>query len=124
MGTIKAMTFEEYYNEHRQRRTPDASWLRAQAEMSGAQIARAEREYLIDLYAYYEERAALREEYDKALEAGVVRMPTRLERLEALAAGHPDLQSTKSARAVLKRVKAKMKVKGSGEEIKHTKSDA
>ena len=46
-------------------------------------------------------RTKLREEYEAALSKGLIRQPTRDERLAARADGHPDLESTQAARRIL-----------------------
>ncbi len=50
-----------------------------------------------------DQRDRLRLEYRHMCEAGIIRPPTRIERLEAAAAGHPDLPSTQAARRLLQK---------------------
>ena len=49
-------------------------------------------------------RNELREEYQLEVEAGRIRPPSRVERLKATAAGHPDNDSTQAARRILERM--------------------
>jgi hypothetical protein len=46
-------------------------------------------------------RDDLRAEYELLVEEGVIRPPTRLERLERTARGHPDNDSVQAARRIL-----------------------
>lgn len=48
-------------------------------------------------------RQQLREEYRAKVEKGLIRPPTRIEKLLAIAAGHPDLESSKAAKRILKK---------------------
>lgn len=76
----------------RSRRQSDKQWqrmLRPVNEQADALLAR---------------RDALRMQYAEAVERGDVRPPTRLERLQAAAAGHPDLPATQAARRILARM--------------------
>ena len=76
----------------RSRRQSDKQWqrmLRPVNEQADALLAR---------------RDALRTQYADAVERGDVRPPTRLERLQAAALGHPDLQATQAARRILARM--------------------
>lgn len=51
-------------------------------------------------------RQQLREEYHAQVEAGVIRPPTRIERLTAIAAGDPDLEATQAAKRLLAKLTA------------------
>lgn len=51
-----------------------------------------------------EKRSALRAEYNEAVARGDIRPPTRLERLQRAASGHPDLASTQAALRILSRL--------------------
>lgn len=46
-------------------------------------------------------RAELREEYRQKVAGGELRPPTRIERLQAIAAGHPDNEAVQAARRIL-----------------------
>lgn len=50
-----------------------------------------------------EERNRLRESYASDIAAGLVREPTRQERIFAIASGHPDLISVQAARRICKK---------------------
>lgn len=50
---------------------------------------------------YQQRREELRTEYDALVASGAIRQPTRRERLEKAASGHPDLESTKAAQRLL-----------------------
>ena len=76
----------------RSRRQSDKQWARMMRpvnEQADALLAR---------------RDALRTEYADAVECGDVRPPTRMERLRAKAAGHPDNAATQAARRILARM--------------------
>lgn len=46
-------------------------------------------------------RDALREQYRQKVAAGELRPPTRIERLQSIAAGHPDNEAVQAARRIL-----------------------
>lgn len=50
-----------------------------------------------------DQRDRLRLEYRQMCEVGIMRPPTRIERLEKAAAGHPDLASTQAAKRLLQK---------------------
>lgn len=50
-------------------------------------------------------REELRKEYAEKVAHGLLRPPTRLERLKQKAQGHPDLESTQAAKRILERIK-------------------
>ncbi|MGS0577260.1 hypothetical protein ACQR5V_21590 [Xanthomonas oryzae pv. oryzicola] len=103
---VLVMDFEQYAAQHgasmagigdagthkRGRNQSDKQWRRLLAS-----VDRRSREILA-------RREELRAEYERRIAAGKIRQPTRLERLTAAAAGHPDLASTQAARRILARV--------------------
>jgi hypothetical protein len=60
-----------------------------------------------------EKRDSLRAEFEAAKEAGLIREPTRIERLQAAAAGHPDNPSVQAAKRLLEGYAAKTGADGS-----------
>ncbi len=48
-----------------------------------------------------EKREKLRKEYAQLIKKGDIRPPTRQEKLQTIASGHPDLESTKAAKRIL-----------------------
>jgi len=98
--------FDDYFGRHSTVSPALHAHLRAQANMSGAAIRRADVQYAKDVDAYYDERDRLREEFEARLAAGAIRLYTRRERLERTAAGHPDNPSVQAARRLLTKLDA------------------
>ena len=103
-GGPEVMTYEQFANkmgvhdileEHVALRFPHGITERQQKKISKNAAAKLEQGI--------KESAAARSAYNEALQSGKVRPPTRMEKLMEAAKGHPDNQSTQSARRILKK---------------------
>lgn len=103
---MKVMTFEQYAASQGASRQDygDAGLHKTNARLSKKQWGRkveAQRRRDAELYRRREE---LYEAYQDMVRSGDVRPPSRLERLRSTASGHPDNESTRAAKRLLKKM--------------------
>lgn len=100
---VVVQSFDDFYAQHRQSDEPDHSFLRSRAGVSGRQIKTQDNQYKTEVDTKYDEKAALRDEYQRQVELGLIREPTRIERALEAAKGHPDNPATQAAKRLLKK---------------------
>ena len=100
------MTFEQYAAKHGASSADigDSGAHMTASTMSQKQWLRIVRRVDQKSADVVERRQVLRAEFESAKAAGLLREPTRLERLRASASGHPDNESTKAAIRLLAKI--------------------
>lgn len=84
---------------------PTASHIRSTAGMSTIALRRAGSNHQKALDNWIAKRDALWDRFEELIEQGLIMLPTRIQRLQVAAQGHPDLASTKIAQRMLQKEK-------------------
>ena len=98
---MRVLTFEQYCAEHGVGKLPDTVEFHRLPGLSGRSRYRAIAEGQRRGTEWALTRRKLTVEYYKLVKAGEIRPPTRQERLEFLASGHPDNERTQAAKRLL-----------------------
>ena len=104
---MEVLTFEEFAARHRAGREHMDAGLHAKGQSTDTAHARHLDRESTRLRDHDETRAQLRRLYNRLVQRGVMRPPTRLERLERIAAGNPDKPSVRAAMRLLEKKRNK-----------------
>ncbi len=97
----RPQSFEQYYAANRKVGEADHSFLRGRGNVSNRAIKAQDARYKAEVKAKYDERAALRTQYDNLVAKGSTRPPSYIESLISKAQGHSDNASVQAARRLL-----------------------